>query len=161
MSKHGGWAGMALKKNPKKPQGTVIHRALARSFTSTLYSLDVVTVNLSISFPGFKKAAYKEGHESSERVHSVRSAPPSPLQPGARPSSHQHKIPTVWSYLLLSFSTTPFIFQSKKIFPWICFFRAHLSLSLPLSFIPLSLSTGTGTRVFFSSYFVLNYYYFP
>lgn len=33
----------------KENQGTVIHRALARTFTSTLYSLDVVTVNLSIS----------------------------------------------------------------------------------------------------------------
>lgn len=111
---------MALKK--KENQGTVIHRALARSFMSTLYSLDVVTVNLSISFPGFKKGAYKEGLESSQHVKSARSAPPSPLQLSARPSSHQHKILTVWSYLLLSFSTTPFIFQSKKIFLWICFF---------------------------------------
>lgn len=49
---------------------TVTHCTPQCSFTLTLYSLDVVTVNLSVSFP----STY-EGVESSSRVHSVCSAP--------------------------------------------------------------------------------------
>ena len=39
---------------------TVIHCTPQRSFTLTLYSLDVATVNLSVSFPRFMKGT-REG----------------------------------------------------------------------------------------------------
>lgn len=113
-----------------KHQAAVLHRALACSFTSTLYSLEPVTVNLSISPPGFKKRTYEEGAEWPECVHSARSAS------AQRRGPHHTDIKCSLSApdLLLSFSTTPFIFHSKKIFLFISLFCAHLSLSLPLSF---------------------------
>lgn len=87
------------------------------SFTLTLYSLDVVTVNLSISFPRFKKGDLWRGWVVQPCPQCTLCSP-SPLQPSAGPSSHQHKLLTVWSSLLF-FSDTPFIFQRKKIFIWI------------------------------------------
>lgn len=48
-------------------QGAIIHHTSQCSFTLTLYSLDQVTVTLSVSFPHLKKGTC-EGFESSSRV---------------------------------------------------------------------------------------------
>lgn len=74
---------------------------------------------------------------SRPAVSTVYALLPMPLQPSAGPSSHQYKLLTVWSSLLLLslfFSTTLFIFQRKKIFVWVCFLCP--SFSLPLLFTP-------------------------
>lgn len=111
-----------------KHQGAVFHCPSACSFTSTLYSLDVATVNLSVSSPGFKKNLWR-------RVWVVWVSPQCTLRSGPvqRPSSHQQKMLTVCSSDLLAFSTTPFIFQSKKK-KKSAFFMCP---SLPLSLITL------------------------
>lgn len=69
---------------------------------------------------------------------------PSPLQPCTGPSSLSHKLLAVSSPLLCSppplyvplffFSTTPFIFQRKKIFIWILVLCLSIFLPLHLLF---------------------------
>lgn len=122
---HGGWDWM-----------------LIWSFTLTLYSLDVVSVKISISFPHCKKKS-----EDSWRAPVVQPCPqgmlcsPSLLHPSARPPSHQHKLLS----LLLPPSNPPssssssfnhtfsLIFQRKKYFlSDLIFFVSSLHLAFCL-----------------------------
>lgn len=128
------------------------------SFTLTLYSLDVVTVNLSISFPALKKGTY-EGVELSSRVHSVRSAPHHRSSPVQGPHHTNINSSLSGPPSRFFFLSHPFHFPEEENLrlDLVC---VPIFLSLSPSVILLSLSTDIRTRVFFSSYFVLNYCYF-
>lgn len=115
--------------------------SLLWSFTLTLYSLDVVSVNISISSPPCKNARTHEGLQSSSRVRRVRSAPrrcSSPDPHHTNINSSLSRPPSIPPSLLFFFQPL-FIFQRKKNCLSDVIFLYHLSI-LPL----LSLWTGTG-----------------
>lgn len=117
-------------------QGAIIHHTSQCSFTLTLYSLDQVTVTLSVSFPHLKKGTC-EGFESSSRVQPCPLCMlSSPLLLGLHHTNINSSLsgPPSSSFFDFFFSTTPFIFQRKKIFIWIWFLCP--SFSLPLSSTP-------------------------
>lgn len=106
----------------------------------TLYSLDVVSVNISISFPRCKKARTHEGLQSSSRVRRVRTAPRRCSSPGPHPTNINSSLsrppsrrPTLPPPLLLS---TTLHFPEEEIFPFRCDFfvpSLHLASSVSLN----------------------------
>lgn len=141
-------------------QGAIIHHTSQCSFTLTLYSLDQVTVTLSVSFPHLKKGTC-EGFESSSRVQ------PCPLCMLSSPlllDLHHTNInsslsgPPSSSFFDFFFQP-PLSFSRGRKYLFGFGFCARLSLS-PSHPLLLSLSTGIRTTVFFSSYFLFNYCYF-
>lgn len=112
----------------------IIHCTLQCSFTLTLYSLDVVTVNTRASFLG-ETGTCVVGVSSSSRVHTVRSARHKRSRPMKGPH-HTDKLLTVWSSLLF-FSQPPLSFSrgGKYLFRFGFVPCPSLSLSPPPSYI--------------------------
>lgn len=154
-----GWVGMVSLD--------VIHRAAPCGFTLTLYSLDVVTVNLGVTSPRFWRRLMKG--ESSSRVHRVCSAPrhrSSPVQGLHRSHTNSwlSRPPSsallhLFTYHFFFFFNHPFSFSRgrKYLFGfWFCacpsfylFICCFISRNIKMGYFPLY------------SYYVFNFNDYP
>lgn len=153
MSERGGWVWMALQNTKELLFIAPLHVALHPHCIVWMMRL------WTSAFPplSLKSWTYEEGAEWSKYVRSAHFAPAQCR--GLHRTNIKCSVSAPTSFLFkppLSFS------RVRKYSFGSVFLCAHLSLPLFLSLSsPCFLSTCTGTRVFFSPYFVFNYYYFP